>query len=100
MAASQEGRSALGELMSLCAGGCELFPEGFHLGEIGLRLLGAVEQVIDIGFFWRQQSVRMVAEVVTMFDQCLALSEVVQLAELILQIPQRRERRLAPGCIL
>src|SRR5262249_60483860 len=92
---------APGELMSLCAADCcELFPEGFHLGEIGMRLLGAVEQLIDIGFLWRQQLVRMVAEVMTIFDQRLALSEVVQRAELILQILPRRERRLAPGCVL
>ena len=64
--------------------GWGLFPEGFHLGEVGLCLLGAVEQLIYVSHFRRQQIVRMVAKIVTIGGERLALGEVVQRAKLVL----------------
>ena len=61
-----------------------LFPEGFHLGEVGLCLLGAVEQLIYVSHFRRQQIVHMVAKIVTIGGERLALGEVVQRAKLVL----------------
>ena len=33
---------------------CGLLPEGFHLGEVGMRLLGAGEDLIHVSLLWLQ----------------------------------------------
>src|SRR5262245_36250531 len=73
-----------------------LFPEGFHFGKVCMRFLGAVEQLVHVSLFLLQQPVRVFPELISVFDQGLALREVVQRAELVLQILERGECRLAP----
>ena len=60
-----------------------------------MRLLGAVEQLIDVDLLRPQQPLRMLRELVTLGGQSLALGEVVQRAELVLKLLQRGQRRLA-----
>src|SRR6476620_3687372 len=77
-----------------------LFPEGFHPGEVCMRLLGAVEQLINVGLFRPQQPLRMFPEVVAVGGERLSLRKIVQRAELILQLLQLGQCRLAPLGVL
>src|SRR6478672_6392668 len=65
-----------------------------------MRLLGAVEELIYVSLFRRQQTMRMVPEVVAIGGERLALGEVVQRAKLVLQLLQRGQRRFPPRGVL
>jgi hypothetical protein len=59
-------------------------PEGLHLGEARKDRLGAVEQAVDIGLLGREQRLGMLAELVAVREERVALGEVVQGAKLVL----------------